>query len=195
MGFGAVISLGANCQAAYQIRRVLGVEVAYVFDWLVISPSAAAEAIRADFRVPLGADRLELRHDHILDRPTGTRFVHDFPIDPGFLDHLPRVRDKYEFLGARTAEAAQRDPLFVMTAVKPHKVRRVTDALTDVLGARWRLLIANGGDASSEPIDNVTFCRLGETQHQHGRWRGDDAGWEAAFRAVIPGLPTTVQPT
>ena len=42
------VSLGSNCEAAFQLRRLRGRDVALVFNWLV-TPIDALVSVRPDF--------------------------------------------------------------------------------------------------------------------------------------------------
>jgi hypothetical protein len=181
--FSAVISLGTDCQAAYQIRRFFGQDRAFVFDWLVMTPAAVAASIRDGFRVPIEPGRLASHGTFVRDAVTGTRFHHDFSDPADFLASLATVAAKYAFLAARTAEAAAGDALFVLRTSSAGGARAVADALTDSVPGPWRLLVAHTAPMVFEH-PRVVLSLLSGDPPATGSWRGNDGTWDDAFRAA-----------
>lgn len=60
MSFSHYFSLGVNCQAAFQIRRVLGKDSASFFSWNVTKYDALISLLRSDFAGILEKDNLSL---------------------------------------------------------------------------------------------------------------------------------------
>jgi tetratricopeptide (TPR) repeat protein len=81
-----VISLGRNCDVAFQLR-MHGVEnIPHFFDWLGTPAAALTKIFDADFDV-FHTDDLTLMTDHpshyVMDRATGVVFFHQFPFVDG----------------------------------------------------------------------------------------------------------------
>jgi hypothetical protein len=92
--FDVVVSIGQNCQAAYQISREfyqrgsgpfdwgLCEKGAHFFDWLICDGDAAISLIRNDFAGFLRPDALvfvEEPFPAVVETTYGVKIIHDFP--------------------------------------------------------------------------------------------------------------------
>jgi hypothetical protein len=115
--FDHIMSLGAACQVAYQIKRHFQ-QPTFFFDWVVTSHNALISIIKNNFPDVLTgqieiADKREI---FVRDRSTGLLFYdHDFPLDeskkisPGFGDIVPQVREKYKRRSDRMKQILESD--------------------------------------------------------------------------------------
>lgn len=141
------VSLGHNCEGAFQFRRLLGRDVAYYFNWLVTPLDALVEVLRADFAGAYARDRIEPTQDPnmIFDAAYGMKYHSAFRKELGRNLEGPRFAEihaesaaKYAMLADRFRELA-RSPNRVLYVVKTaHEAARDKSVeLRDVLAARY----------------------------------------------------------
>ena len=114
-----VISLGPNCQTAFQIRQLIEQEEAYPFDWVIASPSAVVKAVETKFQKFVNPDGLVLRssgapesHPYVYDKVSDIEFHHDFENSENFMNSVEHVKSKYKFLTSRMLRQLQaREPI------------------------------------------------------------------------------------
>lgn len=185
------LSFGANCQPAYQLRRITGQTEAYFFDWLVTHHDALIKVLTH------GPDRLLERSElvnngkTVLDDSTGLRFyAHDFSntngiISPGFTTELASVRDKYMRRWQRTLELIRSCPNLCIVRLYLHcsdeEIRQQTTEIEGVVqqlsptGAVSFLWVTT----NASPLPNS--ASVATTPE---RWQGDDMSWD---RIITPG--------
>ena len=80
-----VISLGTNCEIAFNLRRHFGIERAYPFDWWFTPLDAVASVLASRFAVDIDRDNLQAVGGgrSILNRKYRILHHHDFPRLPG----------------------------------------------------------------------------------------------------------------
>lgn len=111
-----IVSLGADCQAAVQLRKNNLREEAYPFDWAAtIDFESVILAIADDFNHWLDPSLLVYKEISIYNTYYNMNFVHDFPyidhieeifskteisrdglITPDYINYLPLVEEKYD---------------------------------------------------------------------------------------------------
>lgn len=89
MEFARVVSLGALCEAAYQIRRRYGVTPFNPFDWIG-APLSSISSILADDGRMLGHE-IEVRGDSAICKHYGVNYYHEFHRDE---DRSPVITDR-----------------------------------------------------------------------------------------------------
>lgn len=185
--FGHVVSVGGDCQPAHQIRRITGLHHAQVFDWLLVRADGVARLLEADFDGWLAPGTLILEtapYAHVRDARYGVHFLHDFALQPGFLDGLPQVRAKYEALVQRWRQlmAADAAVLFVWKGDEgASAVARLAQALQRARGGRPWHLLALRSDVEEAPWRRPGISNRFLRQPEPYAWTGDDAAWDALF--------------
>lgn len=145
--FDNYVSLGHNCEGAFQVRRLLGRDVAYYFNWLVTPLDALVEVLRADFAGAYDWPNLKPTRDvgMILDEAYGMKYHSAFRKELGGRLEGPRFREihvesaaKYAMLADRFRDLA-RSPNRVLYVVKTaHETARDKAVeLRDILAARY----------------------------------------------------------
>jgi hypothetical protein len=104
--FNKVVSLGPDCQTAYQIRQVINQEEAYLFDWVIAPASVVSRAFENLFSEIIASSGLMLKEaqadrNFIYDSKSGIEYHHDFRNDHNFLESFDEVKSKYEFIKSR----------------------------------------------------------------------------------------------
>jgi hypothetical protein len=140
------------------------------------------------------------RGNAVIDRETGLRYLHEFPVldlgeqhSPRFIidrsrlaDHLTVARSKFSYLQRKTVDA-------IKNAVMPVLVRDVGDGgrdevrteldvvrgLFSSLNPRLRFVVTSTA-IDDEATDDGLFFRV----QPSSRWQGDDPSWERVFIAA-----------
>ena len=114
--YGHYISLGTNCEVAFQFRRVLQRDSSSFFSWNVTSSSSLLSLFRADFQSILSANNISQHGDGglCLDASHGYLFHSPFacpnPLDdPRFEASLASHRQKVNYLIEKLYESAKGD--------------------------------------------------------------------------------------
>jgi hypothetical protein len=167
-----VISLGTNCEIAFNIRRTFETDRAYPADWWITPIESVANIIRSRFDVSITVDNLEMAFNgsSVLNRQYGIIHHHDFPRDSSgkiaaeWQEKIPTVRQKYEYLAARFFDdvCGVDDMIFAINRDGGHTRHQRSDAplsrhyseIADALEAsfpnlRFRLAIFNATDAGA----------------------------------------------
>ncbi|MFF1418724.1 papain-like cysteine peptidase [Streptomyces sp. NPDC058280] len=197
--YDSCVGLGYHCESTHQIRRITGDDRAHFFDWLDLDFESVVETIAGDFADVLRPGMVEPFSDGLcaLDRGSDIRFFHDFRPTAGStlgqrdIDRqLPDVRAKFQALAGRWRTLAQssarvlyvhHDAFDEVTAADLRRLRLVI--ATAHPGHRFDLLWLR----RTPPGDGHTLgpgIRWGTVAAAPGRWQGDDAQWNAAFRDV-----------
>jgi len=127
-----VISLGTNCEIAFNLRRFFGVERAYPFDWWFTPLDAVAPVLASRFALGINGDNLRAvgGRRSILNRKYRILHHHDFPrvspnrlIAPDWTDTIAACRAKYAALGRRFFDdlAQSRRALFFLHGNGAHE--------------------------------------------------------------------------
>lgn len=125
-----VISLGPNCRNAFNLRRFVGDETAYPFDWWITPVRSMLAMIRPEFRFEIVRQDLSIEQDGgtVLNRRLNLLHHHDFPRNRAngkrveALEEviINEINEKYRALFSRMhakVGAASR-PLFVLNGLK-----------------------------------------------------------------------------
>lgn len=197
--YDQVVSLGQACQPAYQIRRILGISSAHVFDWIMTPTEGLIALIGSDLEAFFSRDRLGVgASGAITDLPTDTRFVHEFPegsdLDAQHAEHAGRyvmlaerwrdlLRSRQRVLFVRQENWAP-DPR--ASAVRLHATLRAKAP-----HLRFRLLYLTANPADETPWGYPDVINRYLPQLEPYDWRGDNAAWERllheALSAPAPG--------
>lgn len=94
-----IISLGFNCQVAYQLRLYGLRYEAYPFDWIICPFNAVIKLIEDDFKYFLDPQYLKFIHTenqkHILNTYYDIKFLHDFRLSESFMEDYESVKETY----------------------------------------------------------------------------------------------------
>lgn len=185
--FGHVVSVGGDCQPAYQIRRITGRHEAHVFDWLLVRAEGVAQLIDSGFEGWLQTPALSLEaqpYAHVRDAAYNVHFLHDFPLAPGFEAEAGRVRAKYEVLVHRWRMllASEAAVLFVWKGDEGREaVAPIAEALRRARGRRPFRLLALRSDLEEPDWQMPDVTNRFLRQPVPYDWTGDDAAWDALF--------------
>ena len=191
--YDQVVSLGHGCQPAHQIRRVLGITSAHVFDWIVTPTPALITLIESDLEEFFSRDRLGVGESGaITDLPTDTRFVHEFPegsnVDTQHAQHAGR----YAMLTRRWRRLlrSRQRVLFVRQHSWGSEPRAAAAQLQAVLRAkapnlRFSLLYLTGDPGDEAPWGHAGILNRHLPQPEPYDWKGDNAAWERLLREAL----------
>ena len=196
--YDLVVSLGKNCQPAYQIRRYTGVQRAQVFDWCMTPDSALTQVIRHGFSGWFDPDQLIPHSDGAYKhRESGVVFLHEFNSFPDFASGYAASAPRIEQLIFRWLDLVTSDKnvLFVrIHAEEPHVPSTAADLVrslveTSSLGFDLLYLVSPEIFDPTWQVEGVTF----RPHRRHGPdqdWRGHNADWDAYFAEMgIPKQP------
>lgn len=200
--YDQVVSLGQACQPAHQLRRILGVSSAHVFDWIMTPSEGLIALIESDLDAFFSRDRLGIGESGaITDLPTDTRFVHEFPegsdLDTQHAEHAGR----YAMLAKRwrgLLRSRQR-VLFVRQENWAADPRAAALRLHATLRAkaphlRFRLLYLTGNPADEVPWGYPDVINRYLPQLEPYDWRGDNAAWERLLTDALATPPQSGPP-
>ena len=199
-----VVSLGRGCQPAHQLRRVLGIDRAHVFDWVVTTDAGLVQHIETRLQGFFFPDTLtRSAKGVIIDRRTGTSFPHETPRsgDPeeAFETHAPRLFalvDRWHRL-----VASDRSVLFIRQHGWNGKPRATALRLRTALRAaaprlRFRLLYLTPPETAAElDPDQPDLLFRPLAQPDPPDWRGLDPPWDAVLAECLALPPPPDPPT
>ena len=187
------VSLGRGCQPAYQIRRVLGISRAQVFDWILTLDAGLAALIESNLEGFFARDRLGPDPEgRIIDLPTGTKFFHEFPVGCDFYAKHAEHAGRYAMLAERWLGLLRsRGPvLFVRQHGWDPDPRATAARLRQAIGMRaprlrFAILYLTGDPADEAPwgLNGVINRHL--PQPEPYDWRGDDVAWERLLKDAV----------
>lgn len=208
-----VISLGATCTPAWQIRHYFKQEKAFVFDWLVTPWETVLDLIGEDFRGFVSEDNVELSSDGttVRNRRFPVLHHHDFHRDGNLIAEdwkkdIPSVVQKYEFLANRWNEELSKRAkvLFVRhegrLSISGKEYSRIdgndADGLCKLIADKYPLLDFNVlfvTALSSSPTDHrainveIDYANDSDWPNPEDNWKGKTSGWQAVFREITQG--------
>ncbi len=209
----AVVSLGASCQAARQIRLHAGLLSArlgealaprsFPFDWMFAPPDAAARLLRSEVRVPAHPGELVLAQTPFWPRH-GAWLWHDPPEEP-FAALQARMSRRWErflalralerrvFILANTQNNLARVPDFApqrldfgLTAMRMRAIVEGVEALFGAAGTEV-VFVAYAGRVT--PDARGAGFRLAILEPDATNHEGDDAQWRQVFERFVTPLP------
>jgi tetratricopeptide (TPR) repeat protein len=134
-----LISLGAACETAFQLRQHSGDNTAHFFDWLFTPPQALIKLVRDDFPAfePLDLRLMHAgtRKSQVIHIPSGIGFAHQFPrrgkvIPETFLGDYPAFASRIEYLAARfRATVAEHPVLLVRRGTSRNQALKLEEAM------------------------------------------------------------------
>jgi hypothetical protein len=191
--YDQVVSLGKGCQPAHQIRRLIGIASAHVFDWIVTTDGGLVTHIESGLDGFFALDRLGAGPSGVIvDVATGTQFIHEFPkgreLPAQHAEHAGRIA----MLAARWRELLGSDQrvLFVRMHMDDEAPRASAERLRDAIAGRAPRLRFTILYLTDDPADEIAWGTAGIInrhlkQPEPYTWEGDDAAWEALLRQAL----------
>lgn len=194
-----IVSLGALCEVAYQVRRLSGSDRAYPFDWWVTPLGSVMKVLDAGAPAVFEAAQLMKVPDYgghpaLYSHLSGTIHLHEFPAGEDFLaleeaEMAQRLIPKYQALHARLlGDCAQGITLFVRQCLPEHDPKNeALEAAIDSLHVKLctiaadpRLLLLDYAPVRPRPwLRSATVPRLKDCTDV-----GSSRGWDRAFRST-----------
>lgn len=166
--YDSYVSLGSNCEPAFQFRRLWGRDVSGYFNWMVTPLPALVEVVAADFQGLFARENLEPVHEHTMVRDTrfGVTFHSPFHRRLGSTFEGPEFDQLHEgflgklaYLAAKFRANAQSNAstLYILKTDLPD-ARAHAGRLRDILLARYPdhrfdLLVLQSADRSEAQWD------------------------------------------
>ncbi|MEK8128699.1 DUF1796 family putative cysteine peptidase [Paenibacillus filicis] len=186
--YKSYISLGANCQVAYQLSRLGLRQASGPLDWFTSeSVPGLVRLLQHRFK-----GLMTFRNMRVVDR-IGENFVvedpvydiisyHDFPVyQQNWWDAYPAFKQKLERRVNRFWQTLQHKPiLFIRTETTIEEAQQIKAALNTLMHGGFRLLIVNSHTyPNSEIVDEEwalkdVCCVTVPRGHD---WRGSDGAW------------------
>ncbi|GMU19638.1 MAG: hypothetical protein AMXMBFR12_08300 [Candidatus Babeliales bacterium] len=183
-----IISLGINCQVAYQLR-IHGLRYeAYPFDWIICPFDALIALIENKFKDFLAPEYLQLicteNEKYILNNLYGIKFLHDFKLNPNFMDDYEKVRSTYERRIHRFYQKLSEPcrALVIRRKISKEQANQLKQVLQKQFPLADFLILAvdNSHEIKEDwNIAHVKNCYLPITPGQD--WKGDSALWTELF--------------
>ncbi|USB31886.1 DUF1796 family putative cysteine peptidase [Paenibacillus sp. YPG26] len=195
--YDALFSLGANCQTAYQLRRLGARHAAGPLDWFISSSHRGLIAVLQNrFEDFMKLDHLKLVGQFktcycIKDEKYDIFSYHDFPVT------LPpdRWTEAYQEFQSRQLRRQER---FLQTASRAERILYIRmgstldeaihlqQILSELTAHSFTLLIVNTGHKTTQKIcpefkQGIIMAEL----NKGSDWRGDDQGWEQLLQDIV----------
>lgn len=190
--FDRVVSLGCSCQPAFQIRRLLGIEEAQVFDWLITEDPGIIHLIKNAAEDVFRQNDLKWINGAVRSLTHGTRYMHEFPaeadIEKGFLENTAR----FATLTRRWRDLMTSDErvLFVRIHAWSEDPPAMAVQLRDTLEAaaprlRFELLYLTPPELFDPTWSVAGITHRPVAQPEPYTWKGDDAVWERLLSEAL----------
>lgn len=184
--YDEVVSLGRSCQPAHQVRRVLGISRAHVFDWIVTTDTGLCTLIADDLRGHFALDTLFRDNEgFVRDRVTDTVFQHEFKSEDDLTavhaTTAPRIAAMVKRW--RRMMASNASVLFIRQHAWSESPADCADVLLSTLQAagprlRLRLLYLTEPHLTPARPDQADLLHRAMPLHPDGDWRGVDQAWQ-----------------
>lgn len=186
-----VVSVGRDCQPAYQIRRVFdGAFATHIFDWIITTDSGVVEHIASNLD-----DFFSRKHivwdgkKFYVDARTGTRFMHEFPPGSDFDARYDANAGKYEMLAERwrALMASEEPTLFIRRHDAETDARATAVRLRDTLRAAapklpFALLYLTDDPADDEAWSQSDIINRYLRPPEVHVWTGNNQAWDHLLR-------------
>jgi Putative papain-like cysteine peptidase (DUF1796) len=193
--FDHYVSLGNNCEVAFQMRRVLGYDRSNFFNWNITPVHSLISLLRSDFSDILEVHNLShgsgnLFHDAAHDYYLHTEFSYpDMMADGQFESKLELLRKKSEYLieGFRTLATRGRIAFFYKTDETdslPHHMNIVQDLLSKYVPIdQFLLIVAQPAANLAEPRNenNIMYRPLTRLAPAWDAHDGHVSSWDRIF--------------
>lgn len=183
-----IISLGMNCQVAYQLR-IHGLRYeSYPFDWLICPADAMIALIENNFEHFLEPQYLQFIHTekekHILNTYYNIKFIHDFKLNDSFMDDYEHVCQQYSRRIQRFYQKMNESSraLLFRKNITHQQTAKLTDLLHRLFPHNSFLIVAvdNSDEIKTDwQIANAINYFMPIIPGQN--WKGDDGLWAELF--------------
>jgi hypothetical protein len=202
--FDRIISLGCDCQPAYQIRRYTGVVSPAFFDWLYSPLPGLIETLRSAFEDSLDENNLigttNWMAETVVNKVTGLDFYHFLPrCEDRAIDHARKgitwakeIR-KLNFLirewkkamqgVSRTLFVRQRSKLGLETQSQENELFNVLRTVYSGIDVTLLVIERSAEWTPSTRVDKLAPKYYRGTV-KDAKWPGDDTSWEIVLREV-----------
>lgn len=192
-----LVSVGAACEVAHQVRRRHPDQPTYFYDWIVAAEEPFLRHVDLVFDRFLEAEDLELAPTgwSVLDRATGFRFYpHDFLcLGTGRLpnvEEIAEVRARYLRRAERTRELlGSGEPLFLLRHFYAEPVAKLSAAAERIVatvrraypGGDFRWIWLTEHEVAPAPLAGGELHGVGKGRD----WKGDDARWDVLLDRLV----------
>jgi hypothetical protein len=193
--YDQVVSLGRACQPAHQIRRVLQISAAHIFDWIVTTDHGVATLIASDLDGFFDRGGLIMGPEGcIIDRVTQTQFLHEFPTGSDVETQHHAHQERFVMLAERwrTLLASPQAVLFVRQHGWDAAARASAVRLRDTIrrrAPRLRFAVLYLTADATEHWGETQILNRHLPQPSPYDWRGDDAAWERLLGEALAAAP------
>lgn len=199
--FNHVVSLGCHCQPAHQIRRVLNIDRAHVFDWLISPHRSIRLTFESRFSRFFARSRLQRNENNrVIDTTTGLQFFHNFS-ESEFIDKKDEeLSSKYRELISRMRDLLE-DTAPALFVRQQSSVSAPIESALDLVRVLTAaapqlpftlLYITPEGVIEPLPRDTPHIIYRTIAYPPSSAWTGDDLAWERVHQKAIhyqPGCP------
>lgn len=190
--FDHVITLGGDCQVTYQLKRRKLIDEYLGFEWLLSEVKDVIELITNNFEDFLNPDNVKLifnpdkpASNCVFDNRYKVRLIHDYPLNPSFMDKHDEIKEKYDRRFDRFKEivaTAQKDGqriLFVRKRSTKIEAAALAQALREHYPTlNFLLLIVDGSEETKTLWDIPNVINRHLRQLTPYSWKGDDEAWD-----------------
>lgn len=186
--FDEHVSLGGNCEVAFQLRRLLGRDSSSFFSWLFVDLGQVNALFGNRFAGILRAENLGgWPGGMVVDRAYGYKFHSPFATDdphadPEFEQKLSEHRSKVEYLIDKLNQPARRayffKPLEPLTS--PDRLEKLRAHLTDI-GGDFALIVLTERPLTFDLGDRVFNRTLERFAPYDNATDGHEPSWDRVF--------------
>ena len=195
-----MVSLGRACEVAFQIRMHSNKTDSDFFDWLITPFDGLMEALRSNLDGLLEADELYLQADKnfVNNKRTGIQYGHVFMRDEShnipdtFLEDLPRVREKFDYLKAKFfSNAKSEGPIcFIRRDINSSQAKILEEQLEAMFPSLdFKLACVNAEDVGLGDTNSPRIIDLRIVNSAH-----DGLGFPEPWAEALTGAGLTTQP-
>jgi Putative papain-like cysteine peptidase (DUF1796) len=203
MKYDRFISLGCDCQAAYNIRRVTGDLSPFFFDWLYTPLYGLMDTLETDFAHVLQKENVTYSVNFIsrtvTDSRSGLDFFHFFSKDPdggvneNAIEREYRIqKTKFDFLASRwlrmvkdarilfvrhTSKIGNPESIDDLKRLRELLLRKYPSVDCTILAVTRRNLTLDR--PLEPPLENC--AGIFTTSVKNAKWPGDAPSWDAAL--------------
>ena len=202
----AYFSVGEFCATAHQIRRVTGVEDAFLFDWLITHGNNVRFLTEPDDGL-LVSGQWTIVDDglRVMDLGTGWLYQHEFEtddahrVDPARVEaHLPVAREKFSYLKRKLLGALRacesgvliRGEMGLAAADVPARLSDLRTIFAPINPALKYIIASPNIQQEVYGQDHLLLhLDLPDPSLGAHRWMGDNASWSRLFELAEAHLP------
>lgn len=207
MKYDHLLSVGCQCQVAYQIRRFTGDTTSHFFDWLYTPIAGLLDTLETDFQHIFEQQNLEFAHDELCinrtvrDKRNGLDLFHSLPKaeDGGVRRDIlegdfSAYREKFSFLASRWLKTTKGGKVLFVRHIPPANVgeSKQIPRLRDLLSFKYPdlqfdilMLETNNSESRGTPEPpRIIERQIWAAEIAEAKWPGDAESWDKIFRTV-----------